>query len=499
MRKMLRYIFASLVLATMTSELQAQTKNKSAQTTQTTSNTSKVKAELSPEQKETLSDILSESAKKKFLSLSAESASTAYAQKIKTIESEVNKSLEYFPDARCIRLVVLNHERFLTGVALGIEAPKVLNMLLEERGIDPHTVNTKALLSTLTCSYKTVDGATIMTTEPALVVTPAGCGILVLPSDYAPSIDIPGLTRQQVCDFIQQHEIAHAFDSEYLLTGYKAETVRNIDWNKPSTIYKPIDGYEIASKLCMKESWADAVAIVMALRMDPTIASADKFIDKIIASRINESPDHMSADVLEGLKSEISALGMKKLKKMDVFDVVAFCQDVNDKYGMTPSAVNTALAYLYGDQETVEEINKLSQDNWEIAKGVKFAQRLKNSSDIAAPAAVADAAVTKALSAWSAQDVLIGRAVQDSGYVSSESLVGAYGSLMDDLRQEAEKQPEISYLKMIRLTTCYSNLGDINVMKMNDKYKIDLLSALPEARALIKKENGRTYEMGARN
>lgn len=489
-RGFLRYVFSTMVLAGITAhEAQAQKPGAAAvsHVGVTTAqqdikfNVSDTLA-LTADQQSAVNQILNARAQKKFFANAERGASASYHQEIATTEKEINASLAYFPDARCNRVIVLNHERFLTGVALGMEQKTVLGLLLKERGVDPRLINTDALLRNMTGDFSGADGSKTMTTEPALVVTPNRLGILVLPSDYAPVVAIDGLTAQQTRAFIKHHEIAHAFDTRYFLTGYDGETIRNLNWNKPASIYKPHDGYAVASVLCLKESWADVVAVVMMLRDDAKITDAGKFIDKIITSRLNESPEHLSVGVLEGLKDEIADIGLKKLRKMDMFDVLSFSSAVNEDYGMTVGAVNAALACLYGDEETIARLKAVEKDNWEVHKGIVFARRLDESSSVTPPAPAPRHDVLRATEGWSAKDSLLARAVKDGGGVSGETMVDAYGALMDDLRLEAKKQPDIAYAKMAKLTALYSGLSDMNFAQLNEERKISLTTVLPEAK-----------------
>lgn len=489
-RGFLRYVFGTMVLAGVTThEAQAQKSSEAAiSRLNITTALQDVKfntndtVTLTDEQQTAVNKILTARAQRQFSSGAGQGTSASYGQEIQTIEKEINASLEYFPDARCTKVIVLNHERFLSGLALGMDQKTVLNMLLKERDVDPRMVNTDALLKNMTGDYQGADGSKTMTTEPALVLSPGKLGILVMPSDFAPVVAISGLTVQQTREFIKHHEIAHAFDTRYLLTGHDGETIRNINWNKPASIYKPHDGYAVASMLCLKESWADVVAVIMMLRTDAKITDANKFIDKIIASRVSESPEHMSVGVLEGLKDEIAEIGLKKIKKMDMFDVLAFSSAVNEDYGMTSSAVNAALSCLYGDEETVARLKAAEKDNWEVHKGIVFAKRLNESSSVTPPTQAPNRAALQATTGWSAKDSLIARAVKDGGGVSGETMMAAYGVMMDELRADAKNNPDIAYAKMNKLTALYGGLSDMNFAKLNEERKISLASVLPEAK-----------------
>ena len=410
-----------------------------------------------------------------------------YTRQLQAMEKDLNDYLRRNPSFN-LHAVVLHPDEFDAARALGMGPQEAVKVMLNRQDLKPDAYMLAAIAKHMNFGYDSKFDLSGFTqdaeTQPNVPsgTSPLKSYVIVPNSNHADPNPIPGFSYQDNIDFFNKHEGWHAKDSWYDMTKYSPQAqAATVEWNTDA-LANP-EAREAFAMQMRKEALGDIGSIGDMLREDKTRTTA--MIDTVAAWRRTDPFDvqHLSAPVLEGLKTEIDKMGIAAFRRLDEKHVKEFYHSVSEKYGMTAKAVQRALDYDCGDDAA--RLNITQQRDPDTQKAVAF-MKMKNADpapeDADIPLTAAQEEVKAALHKYNPSRELENRAMKLKGKVTPATFIEAYGQLEEELRQKALKEPNnpLYALQMTKLQETFIGMVPrADYVGINNRHKVNIEEAEP--------------------
>lgn len=415
-------------------------------------------------------------AQREFLKLAGIASPEGYSQQLRQMEESANRRLNASGLKVHDRVVVLDPETFETGVALGLDTPRALRAMLQERGVKPDSGLVDGLAAKITTQSPAAMTNLAQLRATACVIVPS--------SEHALVIDIKGLSAAEQTDFANKHEVWHCLDSKYTLHGMdpkkrttpqKGPLSANVD-NKPVL--------EIFANGYRKEALADLGAVGDMIRGG---GHGIELIDKISDWRaaFPGEVQHLSSPVLKAFKARVEGMGLDAFRRLDEAAATALYFEVTDKSAMSARSIEINLRLEKLDVPGRLAFIDANFADPELDKAVDFMGYYYNkpaNNRGAKPLSPEEMKLMDQLRDWDAAKLLDDRAFAASGKITPATLVKAYGAMQDELHAKRLLEPGNTLLmaQMTKLQqTFVHHVQGVDYVQANLDRGVDIVKAEP--------------------
>lgn len=405
---------------------------------------------------------LQDSARSKFTELVTASDSTGYGARLTRLEGQLNAYLRLHGDdnQRHNMAVVLNPALTDVGLSLGMDLHDVVAGAVRGRGGVIGDSRIADIVERLKESHVTAGGTVTYTQAPAAALhipdgTREACVIIPSPQQDKPYA-IPGLSERQMEDYLNMHEGWHCLDGRYASTAAERaalEKTRTLDDLRGDTAAQ-----RAASSVNLQEALADTGALGDMIRSGASPA----LIERVISWRESAAEldlEHNTVPVLRALQAHIRQTGLENFRKIDDQTARALYFRLTDSHGLTQPRLQNALDDLHAGQ-SADGSDTLRQ--YYHARFIRINGSLNGHGMSPVPAGAVEKAewLRTRLSGWDARETLETAAAQ-SGHITPESLVRAYGRLKQGLQRDVDAghDAEINREKISRLRVELAVIG----------------------------------------
>lgn len=287
---------------------------------------------------------------------------------------------------------------------------------------------------------------------------------------------IRGLTYQQKLEYVNRHEIAHAFTNRYNREHMVKDSLwleNHFDQNNifiQDSVAKEIS-IKAGHQRYLNEAYADVTALGGMIRNGEPL----DIIDHVAAWRWERAADliHLSSSVLEAFKHEITDMGLKRFCKMTDIQAEKFYARMIDKYALTVDDF-MALSPDNKDENLRPDLLVLRKQFNEVSEKVD-SRTFKIDYD-----GYDDHywELSDALRDWEPSEELVEAAYKYGGKVTPETVTLAYGLLQNELMEKTAADPAQDYLyreKMARMEQAYlADLDFIDYAEENQKRSVPI-------------------------
>lgn len=425
--------------------------------------------------------ILLDDAKKNFETI-APLADNDYSKQLKKLEGDINGYLKRHPEAGA-RAVVLEPNEFDAGVAMGMKPEEVVTRMLKKQGVTATDDEIKGIVTQIGADYTSkfgLQGYTQVSTQNPVGQGPDRASVIVPNSDQDDPYSVPGLTYAENIDNGNRHEGWHNKDSFYD-PGKWSERSQNIaeDYTNPALRHSN-SARNCFAEMQKQESIADVGAVGDMIREEKKPLD---IIDKVAkwrqTSEGGADAHHMTAQVLQGMRQEIEAMGVDKFRKMNENQVRDFYHDVTEKYGATGASVKAGLDYRDGTPEERAALEKRAAAEPEVKKGLEFQRMMDNMPPVASDdLTAADKELKEKIDKFDASALLEQKAFDLKGKITPATMIEAYGKIEQDLRKKIKSDPANARLYELEMTKLQEKfVHDVNTkdyVEANKKHGVNI-------------------------
>lgn len=405
---------------------------------------------------------LQDSARSKFTELVAASDSTGYGARLARLEGQLNAYLRLHGDdnQRHNIAVVLNPALTDVGLSLGMDLHDVVAGAVRQRGGVIGEGRIADIAERLKETHVTAGGTITYTQAPAAALhlpdgTREACVIIPSPQQDKPYA-IPGLSERQMEDYLNMHEGWHCLDGRYAAAPAERaalEKTRTLDDLRGDTAAQ-----RAVSSVNLQEALADTGALGDMIRSGASPA----LIARVIAWRESAEEldlEHNTVPALRALQAHIQQSGVENFRKIDDQTARTLYFHLADSHGLTQPRLQNALDDLHAGKSAGESG---SLRTYYHSRLNRIAQGDGHGGLSPAPAGAAEKAqwLQSRLRGWDARKTLETAAAQ-SGQITPESLVRAYGGLKQGLQRDidAGRDAEVNREKLSRLRVELAIIG----------------------------------------
>ena len=430
-------------------------------------------APLTTAQKDSLNNALVEKLRQKFPDI-LNLANINYSERLGDLEVELTTALQKLTDDERKKIVVIDAHTLDVGLALGLNRMQAVQNLLKQENIPLAQKQLMAVFWNALIEYTTKYGDFVHTQGPfCLSAMPHENNmptILLPASDNTTLITIDGLPFYKTVQFVNMHEAWHALDNRINYDGIIEDNLSGVSLENPKTYVDNTDAQILFSRRYKKEVSADVAACGQMIRSGGT---GLEIIDLVSKARAQAGYDlfHMSPMVLQGLKTEINKIGLDAFKAMSEEESRDFYYRVTHQYGMSALSFHYYAAMEMATAEEMSRFRGMADISPDIKKALTVFDQTRDKSQHKQLMDLENPEAKKALEAYDPKAELIARAHKIGYYITPETVIKAYGRLMNELAKEREKDPSKDDLithKMSRLKMAFvKNLTTIDYVSVN--------------------------------
>lgn len=350
--------------------------------------------------------------------------------------------------------VLLDPNEFTAGVAIGMADRDVAKSLMAAHGGAPDGETAEDISRHMRKLFHLPYGAAYSNSyapdphaHTDLFSKEAGVCVVAPVSGYpTPDFRIPGLTYQQNVDFINFHEGWHCRDTENKfdpadrtkLAGFSGDNLTDALGSRAK-----LDAVVVANR---QESLADAGSAGDLIRngADP------KTIEAVIDWRkADKDPLHMTIGALRDLQQRIDEMGVDNFRKLDNEAAHKIYTEAVNAGAIDRKMAESVIRYS-SDGDDRRDIEAAAAKGDAHAKAVMDFVKPYNLPDPDAkpqgmkttPLSPEEKKLADQLRQFMPKEQLLGRAFEDGGKITPETLTKAYGELQESLRKGIERDPD---------------------------------------------------------
>jgi hypothetical protein len=308
--------------------------------------------------------------------------------------------------------------------------------------------------------------------------------VLIPTSDFALQGRVPQLTIEEDREYTNRHESWHCMDYSYNFRAFRDKDLDAVDEETIAEAVKNKKQLKIFSIKYNREAFADVAALGDMVRAGHGMDVIDRVIEW--RSRETEGLQHRSMPVLEALKKDINAVGLREFRAMTDEQARGIYYTVMSEQGMTAKNLQVALKYAHADGRHKAAFDRAAQKNPEVAHGIIFSRVLYPSVDADDPADAPETPAEKALAdsvaAWPALEMLKDQAFRDNSKITPGTLIRAYETLLDALGAQMKQNPAdpLTDLRMTKLQQVFiDSLTTIDYVAANAEFGVDITKVEP--------------------
>jgi hypothetical protein len=280
----------------------------------------------------------------------------------------------------------------------------------------------------------TAGGTSTFTQMPGAVLQMPENGratcIIIPVAEHDKAFGIPGLTPQQMEDYLNLHEGWHCLDLNRGATAEQKDAMTAI--RTLADLRGSVKAQEALAAVNQQEALADVGAVGDMIRA----GTPPRLLGHVINWRNSPAEadlEHITVPALQALEKHINTVGLKAFRAMDDKTAAQLYIRLAEENALSQPRLQAALDNLFDPKPASDATQAHFNQRLEMVQA-----EIKRGSLSPVPPGTAEKAerLRGALENWNARDVLEREAMRRHGEITLENLVYAYGGLKAQLQNE---------------------------------------------------------------
>lgn len=415
-------------------------------------------------------------AKKNYLTM-LRAANNSYSARLDSIERGLTDYLRRNDTCYHNGVIMMDPLKFDVARALGFTTKEAVSMLIEEKSATSKTVlGLSSVEKNMALEFSSIYGDESYTQTPLALLNKANTpqspriAIIIPMPRHAMPFSVPEMGNAAFIEYADRHEGWHTLDALTNFNGidsrYMSAAYSRLTFYNEILLYSRDARLFAAAKL-QQESIADVGALgdMIADGHDTAI------IGKIIHWRERTGMMdgwHMTVLSLQGLQNKLEETGLEKFREMNEKERRDLYIGIVRENCPSAEGIKIMLRFHAGSPETRSALQKIALKDSETRKALAFEKALcgviREEPSLESLKAIGEARkksraeIRRKLDNWDALQELRETALKNDGALTPESVIRAYGALMDTLGAQAVRLPDQETLcraKMTRLQSLF--------------------------------------------